>query len=97
MRTVAHISRPEHARHAAKRTKSAAVKKDGHFRRAGDDLKAMSRVLHGMPEPTDDELSLAETGLESVEDPLDDWSENGSDADDWLRSHGVRFDEERDA
>ena len=97
MRTVAHISRPEHARHAAKRTKSTAGKKDGRFHHVGDDLNAMSRGLYGMTEPTDDELSLAETDLESVEDPLDDWSENGSDADDWLRSHGVRFDEERDA
>lgn len=97
MRTVAHISKPEQARHAAKRTSPARQKKPAHFRGAEEDLGAPSRALYGFGEPTENELLLAETALESVEDPLDDWPESGTDADDWLRSHGVRSDEEGDA
>ena len=95
MRT-AQISKPEHARHAAKHARSTVRIKPARVRGSEDDLRAISRALYGIPEPSEDELLLAGTGLESVEDPLDDWSENGSDADDWLRSHGVRSDEERD-
>ena len=96
MRTVAHISKPAYARHAAKRTSPALQKKRVHLRGAGDDLHATSRAFYGLAEPSEHDLLLAETELASVDDPVDDWAENGNDADDWLKDHGVRSDEECD-
>ena len=34
--------------------------------------------------------------LDSLEDPFEDWAESMSEADEWLRNHGVRADEERE-
>ena len=86
MRTVAHTSKAQHAGRAAQRTSAAVQKKRVHLRGTEHDLRA----LYGLTEPSKDELLRAETELESVEDPLDDWQESESEADNWLRSHGVR-------
>jgi hypothetical protein len=58
---------------------------------AQEDLNATSAALYD-PDPTDGE-DTSVRGAESVEDPLDDWPETDTGADEWLKERHCRGDD----
>jgi len=77
-----------------KRRKSVPRKKPSRLPEAQENLNVVSRALYGVTDGREPEALARDA--ESVEDPLQDWPDSAGEADHWLKSRGVRRNEERE-